>query len=243
MVRIEYQSDEKIPADLEGDVSYPLFQEVRNTLVKVCKDHGPTGPMGFFPFNTADEDDCLLEWMRTADPNPTYRVSADQYNAARYQCVGCDTKCFTEAWILDLMSMLQDLLSWGVIVSGFPAGNVVVFADKIVVIGERFREVDDLASLVKNAQNAELNKALEDDRPKCRSCLSYFFENDKLVCEVDYWDDTVGTLTLDRARVKKIFQNPFTGDWIMSFKWGGGLNLPDEQTATTMRDWHCGESR
>lgn len=199
--------------------------------------------MGFFPFDTADEDSCLLEWMRTADPNPVYYVIADQYNAERCQRVECDTNHFTEKWILDVMTMLLDLPGWRVVVSGLPMGNVFLFAEKITTVGDRFKGVEDLESLVKNVQNTELNKEIEDSRPKCRSCLSYSFENDRLVCEVDYYDDTVGTLTLDRGRIKKVFQNPFTGDWVLSFKWSGGMSLPNEQTGTAIRDWHSGESQ
>lgn len=243
MVRIEFQSGDAIPPDQEGDVSFGTFQEVRNVLVRTCKKHGPTGPMGFFPFDDADESKCLLEWMRTADPNPVYYVIADQFNAARYQRVECDTDSFTVAWILDLMKMLQDLPGWGVVVSGFPMGNVVVFAGKIMVIGDRFKEVADLESLIKNVQDDQLNKKLRDARPKSGKCLSYSLEGDRLVCNVVNSDGAADTLTLDRAQVHKVFQNPYTQDWLLSFKWCGGLDLPDEQTAMAIRKWHCGESK
>ena len=156
MVRIEHYTDDRI-ADPEGNVPLRTFHKVRNAVVRACKSHGPTGPMGLFPFGKVpgDASDVFTAWGKTADSDPVYFVLDDQLNHERYQYVEClNPDHFTEAWIRDLMAALVGFRGWGIGIKNIPGGYILVFADRLMVTGHCFEGVNDLSSLIESARDA-----------------------------------------------------------------------------------------
>jgi len=155
MITIENYTSERIPNPSPfGEVSQQMFHTVRNDLVRTCRKHGPTGPMGLFPVGRSFEDagEFLAAW-ESGDANPAYFVIDDQYNDELYQYVEvCGTAHFTTEWIEELTASLAKWPGWGIGIVNINQGYLLVFADRLMVQGPCFAEADDLASIVAAAK-------------------------------------------------------------------------------------------
>jgi hypothetical protein len=235
MVRIEHYAAERIP-DPEGNVSWADFLEVRNEIVRACRFHGPTGPMGIIDLDKADGTRDLLDIWETGDPDAVYFVHDDQHNNERYQYVECsDPARFTQEWILDLMAALADLPGWGIGI-GVHKAYLLVFADKLMVTGRCFDDVNDLPTLVSSAQHAMLNRHL-DPKPRSGLCKNFYFEKNYLICEVEYDDDETDSIKIDRDSVSKVWRHPYFEGWMLSLKAGNCFELPNEVAFTKVTEW------
>jgi hypothetical protein len=155
-VRVEHYTTERIPnPSPTGQVSQQLFHEVRNAIVQACRKHGPTGPMGLFPvgrrFN--DSGEFLSAW-ESGDANAVYWVIDDQYNDfEQYQYLECcDSAHFTTEWLEDIIATLASWPGWGVGVVNISDGYLLVFSDKLMVVGPPFTGSSDLPSVVAAVQ-------------------------------------------------------------------------------------------
>jgi hypothetical protein len=238
MVRIEHYEKRHI-ADPDGNASFQQFHEARNAVLRACKLHGPSGPMGFFPFDAADDEDVLLAWMKTADPNPAYWLIDDQYNAERYQYVECtDPKYFTEGWVRDLMAALSTLSGWGVAIKSIPGGYALVFADKIMVTGNSLENVHDLSSFIASVHEALRNKDRYVKKGRSGECKEYWFENDRLICKVEwFFDEGAGELQIARKDVEKLWRHPFEGIGMLSLEDDSMIRLPGETAFAAISEW------
>jgi hypothetical protein len=236
MVRIEHYTAERI-ADPEGNASWEDFLEARNAIVCACRLHGPTGPMGIYDFDKADGTNDLFDIWETGDPGAVYFVAEDQYNSERYQYVGCSDhpSHFTKEWILDLMAALAHLPGWRVEI-GVHKAYVLVFADKLMVTGRCFEDVNDLPTLISNAQYALLNKHL-DPKAKSGACKDFYIKDDRLVCTVDYGDNVTESINIDRESVKKVWRIPYWDGWMLSLKAGNSFELPNETAFAKISEW------
>jgi hypothetical protein len=238
MVRIEHYTMGHV-VDPDGNVSFKKFHEARNDVVRACKLHGPTGPMGYFPFDAGHDEDVLLAWGKTADPEPAYWIIDDQYNAERYQYIECtDPEYFTEEWIRDLMVALRTMPGWGVGINSIPGGYALVFADKIMVTGSCLENARDLSSFVACAHDALRKKDKYVKPGPSGACKNYSLEIDRLICKVEYSDEDVGDeLRINRNDVELVWRNPFTGVGMLTLKNGLMIELPDKTAFTKINEW------
>ncbi len=106
-----------------------------------------------------------------------------------------------------------------------------------MVTGHQFQDANDLTSMVAIAQTAIANKGNE----PCKSgtCKGYYFENDQLICDVEYLDDRMLGWQFVEDNVRLVFANPFyRGAWSISLKDGTSIGLPDETTFREVLQWH-----
>jgi hypothetical protein len=93
--------------------------------------------------------------MEPGDADPLYWVIDDQYNHEMYQYVefpkgvGC-----TADWLSDVTAMLKDHAGWGIGVGGISDGYLLIFADRLMVQGEPFRDCADAASVLRMIQRS-----------------------------------------------------------------------------------------
>jgi hypothetical protein len=238
MVKIE-QFTEPHLHDPDGSASAYEFHEARNAIVRTCKLHGPTGPMGEFPFDLPEDEDCFRVWYESGDHDPAYFVIDDQYNSERYQYIEIsDEKFFTENWIVDVMSVLSNLPGWGLCIKSIPGGYAILFKDKIMVRGSSLEKVHDLSSFVVCVHEAFRNKDKYVKQRRSGSCKEHRFEDDRLVCTVSYFFVEGGdTLKIGREDVEKVWRNPFTGVGMLSLKDESLFELADDDAFSNISEW------
>jgi hypothetical protein len=127
-----------------GELPWQLYQGVRNAIVRTCRKHGPTGPMGEVKIVDGVDDPYrqMFEqpgfWQR-GDDNPSYYILEDQYNDERYlyaELYGNDP--FNAAWLLDIVETLSQHPGWGLGIKHIPWCYVLVFGDRLMVNGRAF---------------------------------------------------------------------------------------------------------
>lgn len=121
----------------KGRLPWQVYHRVRNAVVRACRCHGPTGPMGICPVSRWRRAPNILKWER-GDPEPTYYIIPDQYNDERYvyvELLGQDP--FRPEWLADIATTLEAHPGWGIGVNNIPGHYVIIFANKLMVKGPR----------------------------------------------------------------------------------------------------------
>ena len=150
-VRVVYYNQKRVPDPLAAirELPWQEYHAARNRIVRLCRAHAPTGPMGECPIRPDREDlPDVMKWG-AGDPDPTYFVVDDQWNHERYiyiEILRVDGA--TLAWITALLRELEDMPGWGVCITGLDKGYVIILRDVILVTGPSFRGTSDLAGVV-----------------------------------------------------------------------------------------------
>jgi hypothetical protein len=130
-----------------GELPCALFQTVRNAVVRTCRRHGPTGPMGEFHFEK-DTDDLFEAW-EPGDDEPVYWVVDDQYNDDQYLYLEFqDPVGFSPKWLEDITATLRQYPGWGIGVQSLTEGYLLIFADRLLVKGPGFQGCRNAAEVV-----------------------------------------------------------------------------------------------
>jgi hypothetical protein len=152
-------TEERIPNDYPGgELPWQVYHSVRNAIVRVCRQYGPTGPLGEVKIveGVADLNKQLAEdpdaWER-GDPDPTYYIIDDQYNHERYcyaELYGDDP--FNAAWLLSITATLQEHEGWGLGVSNIPDSYVLIFGERLMVNGPRLSRCTSASEVVETVR-------------------------------------------------------------------------------------------
>jgi hypothetical protein len=127
-----------------GELPWQVYQGVRNSIVRTCRRHGPTGPMGEVrivvgvvdPYRQAFKEPGF--WQR-GDNDPSYYIIPDQYNDERYlyaELYGDDP--FNPDWLADVVEALGRHPGWGLGINNIPDSYVLIFSDMLMVKGRTF---------------------------------------------------------------------------------------------------------
>ena len=127
-----------------GELPWQVYQGVRNAVVRTCRRHGPTGPMGEVRIVEGVYDPYRETFKQPGfwplgDRNPSYYIISDQYNHERYvyaELLGDDP--LTPAWVEDITETLEQYPGWGLGINNIPESYVLLFGDKLMVKGRSF---------------------------------------------------------------------------------------------------------
>jgi hypothetical protein len=139
----------------EGDLPWQVYHSVRNDLVRVCRERGPTGMMGELKIDYGFENlnEYIMEYdlqvWEPGDPDPTYQIIDDQYNNERY-CYAylCGNDPFNAGWLLDLTETLREHKGWGLGIESIPNHYVLIFGKRLLVTGRRLRRCRSASEVV-----------------------------------------------------------------------------------------------
>ncbi|MBI3466578.1 MAG: hypothetical protein HY000_26490 [Planctomycetes bacterium] len=152
---IEHYTDDRIPNPYpDGSLPWQVYQAVRNAIVRTCRKHGPTGPMGECPLDAPVRSPYGLRgaWPLGDDPCVFFVVD-DQYNDERYIYLEvCREEQFTEHWLYNLSDALRDFPGWGIGIKNLNLAYILVFEDRLMVTGPIFEECEDVPSVVRAAR-------------------------------------------------------------------------------------------
>ncbi len=151
-------TEERIPnPNPAGPLPWHEHQKVRNALVRVCRSHGPTGPLGILPIGFFESMPNVRAW-EAGDQDPVYFVIDDQYNDELYQYLEfCKPGAMTKEWLSDVVAMLHDHFGWGVCISSLSGNYAIIFADRLLVTGEKLgkcRSVSEILEAVYSLSTA-----------------------------------------------------------------------------------------
>jgi hypothetical protein len=135
------------PRVLAGPMPWQEYHAVRNTLVRVCRRHGPTGPMGECPLSEDADAPDGRTWP-LGDDNPTYFIVDDQANDERYLYMEVRPQGITEAWLSDLLKTLISKPFWGVGIANIRRGYLLFIPPVCLASGRCFHDCDDVPSLI-----------------------------------------------------------------------------------------------
>jgi hypothetical protein len=154
-ISVQHYRTKRVPnPSPTGELPWRQYQTVRNTIVRTCRRHGPTGPLGEFPLDKEDAD--LIDW-EPGDDNPVYYIVDDQYNDEMYLYMEfVDPKGFKKAWLEDITETLRQFPGWGIGVNSLQKGYIIIFANKLMVTGPLFRGCRNAISII-NAINNTTN--------------------------------------------------------------------------------------
>src|SRR5690606_36731771 len=111
----------------------------RSSVLEASRKHGPTGP--------EDQGETKLSFW----------IVEDQYNDELYQLLEVyDATKFTEAYIQDIAASLKAHKGWAVAIGDFDRSKFLVFADRILVRGDKFGDCTTLTELIRMA-HASIN--------------------------------------------------------------------------------------
>ena len=150
---VHYQSDYVPNPNPNGETPAEYFYAVRGCVLAASQTHGETGP-------------------ESRSDTPRYWLVEDQYNDELYQIMQVyEPEGWTIEWLTSLMDALRKHERWGVSISNIDQGQLLVFADRVMVTGPTFARCHDLASVVSAAriaseqfderQNGPLRRQLE----------------------------------------------------------------------------------
>jgi len=144
---VEHFRTKRIPnPSPSGELPWGLYQTVRNCLVRTCRRHGPTGPLGEFPLETDSHD--ISDWGR-GDDKHMYWIVDDQYNDEMYLYLEfVDASACSPQWLQDVTAALRSFPGWGIGVNGLPKGYLLIFANRLLVKGPLFRGCRDAANVI-----------------------------------------------------------------------------------------------
>ncbi len=148
VLAIEYFSGDRVRNSGDALISFERYQAVRNAIVRVCRRHAPTGPVGEYGVG-----DSGSEW-EVGDEGYVYCVIDDQYNDEdKYLIIEVySPKYLSEQWLADIVKALASTDGWGVVLRNLSDGLVLVFANKLMVAGEVFRSCDSVAMVLDAAR-------------------------------------------------------------------------------------------
>ena len=140
---VRYRSNRVPNWNPDGAVSWSKYQRVRNDLVRTCRRHGPTGPVGErSPDNAHFPPGSQLSYMgewEAGDDDPHYYIIPDKYNDELYlyaELSGEDP--FHIAWVEDVVETLRRHPGWGSGIQSLPNAYVLLFGDRMLVTGPGF---------------------------------------------------------------------------------------------------------
>jgi hypothetical protein len=152
-MRVVTYTEERIPNPYpKGSLPWQVYHKVRNAIVRTCRCHGPTGPMGICPISRWQRAPNIFKWER-GDPDPVYYIIDDQYNDERYLYAELlSPDAFRPAWLTDIATTLEKHAGWGLGVSDLPGHYVLVFSDKLMVTGPRLSSCKTAGQVVEEVQ-------------------------------------------------------------------------------------------
>jgi hypothetical protein len=126
-----------------GELPWQVYHTVRNAIVRACRKHGPTGPMGEVRITAGADSvgDQRIEDPESWEPgdrDPTYYIIDDQYNDERYlytELYGDDP--FNAGWLLSVTAVLQQYKGWGLGINNIPDSYVLIFGRRLMVKGRQ----------------------------------------------------------------------------------------------------------
>ena len=136
----------------DGELPWQVYHTVRNAIVRTCRLHGPTGPMGECKIEEDREFPDIGTWPRGDEP-PIYFIVDDQYNHERYlyaELYGNDA--FNRDWLASIVATLQEFPGWAIGIKNIYEGCLLIFSNKLMVHGKTFRKCRDVASVVDAAR-------------------------------------------------------------------------------------------
>jgi hypothetical protein len=151
-LRVKHYTAEHIPNSYpKGDLPWQVYHEVRNAVVRTCRRHGPTGPLGVRPLDL-DDLESAKAW-EFGDKDPLYWVIDDQYNNERYLYLEPQAgTAFTPEWLEDITETLAQYPGWGIGVVSLAKGYLLIFADCLMVQGPGFQGCKTAASVLAAAR-------------------------------------------------------------------------------------------
>jgi hypothetical protein len=149
---VEHYTADRIPNPYPGgELPWQIYHTVRNAVVRTCRRHGPTGPLGERPLDQAYVQSAK-QW-ELGDEDPVYWIVDDQYNHEMYLYMEFqDARGCTPEWLADVTRTLAEFPGWGIGVASLKKGYVLIFTDRLLVQGPGFRECRDAASVVRAMQ-------------------------------------------------------------------------------------------
>ncbi len=131
-----------------GDLPWQVYHTVRNAIVRTCRRHGPTGPIGECVIEDGRNAPAIDVWGR-GDNHATYFIVDDQYNDEPYLYAEVHPNAFNREWLADIAATLQEFPGWAIGIKNIPDGYLLIFSDKLMVQGEPLRKCRDAASVIK----------------------------------------------------------------------------------------------
>lgn len=164
MIKIEYYSANRIPDEKSEHqfISWQLYNQVRNDVVRFCRLFGEIGPMGEAVIT--NEIDGPNDWERDASSDPDFFIVDDQYNdCERYVYVEPKSEKISEDWLLGLMGVLKRWPGWGAGIGVDKEAYILIFAEKIMITGlmlEKCKSIDEIVKICQiDIPNKENKKA------------------------------------------------------------------------------------
>ncbi len=148
-VRVVHFSDERIadPSADAGDLPWQAYHAARNAVVRACRRHGRTGPMG--ECSITDAADTSEDWP-VGDDDPALYVVDDQLNHERYLYLETlDSSVIGPPLVADLIDTLAGLPGWGLGVNGIRDGYLLLFAGFVLVHGPTFDRATDVGAVIR----------------------------------------------------------------------------------------------
>jgi hypothetical protein len=152
-------TEERSPNDCPGgNPPWQVYHTVRNAVVRVCREYGPTGPMGEVKIveDVADPYMQLAEdqdfWER-GDLDPSYYIIPDQLNQERYlhaELYGDDP--FNADWLLSVTAALQEHKGWGLGIGNIANNYVLIFGKRLMVNGRQLGRCKSAAEVVETVR-------------------------------------------------------------------------------------------
>jgi hypothetical protein len=146
---VEYFVADHIPNPAPGSkLPWRLYQTVRNAVVRTCRRHGPTGPLGELRLDKPNLN--IIEDWQDGDEDPVYWVVDDQYNDERYLYMEFeDSQALSPNWLEDVTETLRRYPGWGIGVDSLADGYILIFADRLMVTGQPFNRCKAAMDVVK----------------------------------------------------------------------------------------------
>jgi hypothetical protein len=148
-VRIVHFTDERIadPLAAREDLSWQAYHTARNAIVRACRRHGRTGPMGERPITQGEP--VRGDW-EIGDDDPAVYVIDDQLNYERYIYLETlDATLIGPPLVADLIATLGNLPGWGLGVNDVRDGYLLLFATHVLVHGPAFARANDIDAVIR----------------------------------------------------------------------------------------------
>jgi len=135
-IELQHSTGDYIPnPHPNGETPFEEFWDVRSSILTAVNEHGKTGPES----NADGVDFWLVE---------------DQLNDERYHRMEVySSAAFSVDMIKSLATALRDHVGWGISIGGYDNGNLVLFADRLVLIGNLFEGCGSLGDVATSLRN------------------------------------------------------------------------------------------